>query len=51
VSEFYGLPLVELGGSLRYLEKLLAGPHDEEFIVVEPGEKLDESLFWALGAA
>lgn len=51
VSEFYGLPLVELSGSLRYLEKLLAGPHDEEFIVVESGEQLDESLFWALGAA
>jgi len=48
VSEFYELPLVPLTGSLRFLEKLVAGPHDEEFIVVEPGETLDEPRFWEL---
>lgn len=48
VTEFYDLPLVELTGSLRYLEKLVNGPHDDEFIVVEPGATLEERLFWAL---
>jgi hypothetical protein len=48
VSAFYGLPVDELPGSLRLLERLVAGPHDDEFIVVEPGGTLDESRFWAL---
>ncbi|MFA4965343.1 MAG: DUF1638 domain-containing protein [Thermoleophilia bacterium] len=51
VTEFYDLPLDELSGSLRFLEKLVAGPHDEEFIVVEPGERLEERRFWALDKA
>ena len=51
VSAFYELPLERLTGSLRFLEKLVAGPHDEEFIVVEPGNVLDEPLFWALAGA
>jgi hypothetical protein len=49
VSEFYGLPVHKLVGSLRLLEKLIRGPHDEEFIIVEPGEVLGESIFWELG--
>jgi hypothetical protein len=49
-AAFYGLPIEYLSGSLRYLEKLVRGPHDEEFIVVEPGEQLEESRFWALAA-
>ena len=48
VSGFYDLPLEVLPGSLRLLERLMRGPHDGEFIVVEPGGVLDESLFWAL---
>jgi hypothetical protein len=48
VGAFYELPLEQLTGSLRFLEKLVAGPHDEEFIVVEPGELLDEPRFWSL---
>ncbi len=51
VSEFYSLPVVELQGSLRLLEKLLRGPHDGEFIVVEPGEVLGEEIFWEMGAS
>ena len=51
VSEFYGLPIHRVAGSLRLLEKLLRGPHDEEFIVVEPGQVLDERIFWDLGTA
>jgi hypothetical protein len=48
VSEFYGLPVEKLSGSLRLLEKLLRGPHDGEFLVVEPGEVLEERRFWEL---
>jgi len=48
VSRFYDLPLERLTGSLRFLEKLVAGPHDDEFVVVEPGDVLDESRFWEL---
>ncbi len=48
VAAFYELPLEYLSGSLRFLEKLIGGPHDGEFIVVEPGDKLDERRFWAL---
>lgn len=50
VCAFYGLPLERLPGSLRLLEKLVRGPHDDEFIIVRPGEELDESRFWALSA-
>jgi len=50
VSAFYELPLDYLEGSLRFLRKLVAGPHDEEFIVVEPGEVLEEARFWALAS-
>lgn len=46
VGEFYGLPVHTLQGSLRLLEKLVRGPHDAEFIVVEPGDTLHERLFW-----
>jgi len=51
VSAFYDLPLERLTGSQRFLEKLVAGPHDEEFIVVDPGEELEERRFWALSEA
>ena len=51
VSRFYDLPLERLTGSLRFLEKLVSGPHDEEFIVVEAGDHLDESRFWELSSA
>ena len=51
MSAFYDLPLEHLTGSLRFLEKLMSGPHDEEFLVVEPGDMLDESRFWALAQA
>jgi len=48
VARFYELPLEHLTGSLRFLEKLVRGPHDGEFIVVEAGDELEESRFWAL---
>jgi len=51
VSKFYELPVVQLDGSLRLLEKLIRGPHDGEFIVVEPGETLSEDIFWAMSSS
>jgi hypothetical protein len=48
VAAFYGVSKELLQGSLRLFEKLVHGPHDEEFLVVEPGGVLDENLFWAL---
>ncbi len=48
VSKFYNLPLEYLTGSLRFLEKLMSGPHDDEFLIVEPQETLEERRFWAL---
>jgi hypothetical protein len=48
VGAFYALPVHRLRGSLRLFQKLVRGPHDDEFIVVEPGGTLDESLFWRL---
>jgi hypothetical protein len=51
VSEFYGLPVAMLDGSMRLLEKLIRGPHDEEFIIVEPGGELSEEIFWEMGAS
>jgi hypothetical protein len=50
VSRFYELPLEHLTGSLRFIRKLVAGPHDDEFVVVEPGDVLDEPRFWALAS-
>ena len=51
VAEFYGLPIERIAGSLRLLDKLIHGPHDEEFIVVEPGEVLEERIFWDLSSS
>ena len=48
VGEFYDLPVEHLAGSLRYIEKLVKGPHDREFIVIEPGGVLEERIFWEL---
>ena len=51
VAEFYGLPIANIIGSLRLLDKLIHGPHDDEFIVVEPGDVLEERIFWELGSS
>jgi hypothetical protein len=50
-AEFYGLPIERIVGSLRLLDKLIHGPHDQEFIVVEPGEVLEERIFWDLSSS
>ena len=51
VAKFYGLPIANIAGSLRLLDKPIHGPHDDEFIVVEPGEALEERIFWELDSS
>jgi hypothetical protein len=50
VAEFFELELHHVAGSLRLVEKLLNGPYDEEFFVIEPGGEVVERLFWNLPA-
>lgn len=38
VAEALGLKHQVVPGTLRYLKKLLTGPWDDEFVVIEPGE-------------
>ena len=45
---FYDLPIEMLQGNMRLFRKLIEGPWDAEFIVVEPGGVLEESVFWNL---
>ncbi|PKQ28272.1 MAG: hypothetical protein CVT63_03680 [Candidatus Anoxymicrobium japonicum] len=46
VASALDLRYEELHGSSRLLEKLLAGVWDEEFVVVEPGETIEQNRFW-----
>jgi len=46
VAAASGLPLQTIRGSLTLIEKLLQGPWDDDFVVVEPGGILDDSTFW-----
>jgi hypothetical protein len=45
VATFFGLRLEEIEGSTRLLTKLVNGPWDEEFVVVEPGERVGYRQF------
>jgi hypothetical protein len=45
VADFFGLSLEEIEGSNRLLVKLVNGPWDEEFVVVEPGETVGYRQF------
>lgn len=38
MADLFGLKYEETVGTSRYLKKLLAGPWDEEFVILEPGE-------------
>ncbi|MDA8212601.1 MAG: DUF1638 domain-containing protein [Clostridia bacterium] len=39
-AQTFGLKHQVVPGSLRLLEKLLRGPWDEEFVIIEPGEEI-----------
>lgn len=45
VADCSGLPLETVSGSLGLLEKLICGPHDDDVIVVPPGNILDDRSF------
>jgi hypothetical protein len=40
-SEAFGLQHLVVEGSLRYFQKLLIGPWDEEFLILQPGEEVN----------
>lgn len=44
VGAFYSIRYVHLKGSLRLLDKLVGGPHDEEFLIVEAGMRRGENV-------
>jgi len=50
VANFYDLPIEMLAGNMRLFRKLVDGPWDAEFVVVEPGGVLEEQVFWNLPA-
>lgn len=39
-AEIMGMKHETVAGSLRFLNKLLLGPWDEEFIIMEPGQEV-----------
>ena len=50
MAAFFGLACEEMAGSLDYIRRLLAGPwdDDEDFIVVRPGERIEQQPFLCL---
>jgi hypothetical protein len=46
VADFMGVEFVELQGSLRMFEKLVGGDWDNEFVVVSPGQTLEQRVFF-----
>lgn len=46
VASASGRPLETIAGSLDLLDRLVHGPWDEDFVVIEPGGALDDSVFW-----
>jgi len=45
ISDFLGFSFEEIFGSTQWLEKLISGNWDENFVVVEPGERVDPEMF------
>lgn len=46
VAETFNLRFEEIPGSNSLIKKLLTGEWDEEFIVVQPGEKIEYDMFY-----
>ena len=44
-SETFGLRYEEIDGSPALVKKLIAGPWDDEFVVVSPGETITYEMF------
>lgn len=45
-AEFFGLTFEEIPGSSALLKKLVEGNWDEDFVIVEPGEKVQYEMFY-----
>ncbi|HAA90029.1 MAG: Uncharacterized protein XD63_0920 [Thermoanaerobacterales bacterium 50_218] len=50
-AEVFGLDFEIIPGSLEFLKKLLHGPWDEDFVVVEPGQEIIREMFVELGVS
>lgn len=51
MADFFGIACEEMPGSLGYLRRLLAGPwDDEDFVVVPPGQAVEQAPFLCLEA-
>lgn len=46
MAETFNLRFEEIPGSNSLIKKLLTGEWDEEFIVVQPGEKIEYDMFY-----
>lgn len=44
-TEFFKLTYVEMNGSFNYLKKLIFGPWDDNFVIVEGGCALQDEMF------
>jgi hypothetical protein len=44
-AEFFKLTYVEMNGSFNYLKKLIFGPWDDNFVIVEGGYALQDEMF------
>ncbi|MDA8229618.1 MAG: DUF1638 domain-containing protein [Desulfitobacterium hafniense] len=44
-AKFFNLRYEEMDGSLDYLQRLLFGPWNQDFVVIKNGETVDDSMF------
>lgn len=44
-ADFFKLSYAEMDGSLEYLKKLIFGPWDENFVIIEGGQPLQDEMF------
>ena len=44
-AEFLGLKCQEIAGSLSFIEKLMSGNWDDDFFVIEKGQKVTQKMF------
>jgi len=49
-AEFLGIEHTEVQGSLRYIENLVKGEWDDEFLIVHPGETISLNCFIGLSS-
>jgi hypothetical protein len=50
-AEVFGLEFEIIPGSLEFLKKLLYGPWDDDFVIVEPGQEITTEMFVNFGVS